>query len=86
MNIRQVNRHLFDRYNEILKDRNFLGPEKTDSEHIKWMISEVDCDNWEIDKISRWLGFIQGVLVCNGILNVDEERNYTRPLFKGEKQ
>lgn len=33
------------------------------------------------DKANRWLGFVQGVLCAAGIVDVDEERDYTRPLF-----
>ncbi len=40
------------------------------------------------DKMHRWLGFVQGVLAARGAIRVDEERNYTRPIFQelyGEK-
>jgi hypothetical protein len=36
----------------------------------------------------RWLGFVQGVLAARGAISVDEERNYTHPIFHklyGEK-
>lgn len=33
------------------------------------------------DKISRWIGFIQGVLAADGFLDVKEERDSTRPIF-----
>jgi len=36
---------------------------------------------WPVDKTNRWIGFIQGVLFSNGTLDVDEERDFTRPLF-----
>jgi len=31
--------------------------------------------------LSRWLGFVQGVLTCLGRLSVKEERDFSRPLF-----
>lgn len=34
------------------------------------------------DKANRWVGFIQGVLIANGITTVENERDYTRPLFQ----
>jgi hypothetical protein len=36
---------------------------------------------WPIDKTNRWIGFIQGILFVEGVLNIDEERDFTRPLF-----
>ena len=81
MTPREANKLLFERYIEILRDNNFDGPDKANSEHLIWMCENVDCENWPIDKISRWLGFIQGILIYNNILTVDDERNFTRPLF-----
>ena len=34
-------------------------------------------------KRHRWLGYIQGVLVMKGVFSVEEEREYTRPIFNG---
>lgn len=39
-------------------------------------------DDYPIDKLSRWLGFIQGCLVCKGLCDVDTERSYTREFFR----
>jgi hypothetical protein len=33
-------------------------------------------------KISRWLGYIQGVLIERGYTTVTIERDWTRPLFR----
>ncbi len=33
-------------------------------------------------KLNRWVGYIQGVLIERGITTVEEERNFTRPLFR----
>lgn len=35
-----------------------------------------------IDKSSRWLGFVQGCLAMRGVIDVDEERAYSRTLFQ----
>lgn len=35
-----------------------------------------------IEKANRWLGYIQGVLISRGITTVEEERDWTRPLFR----
>lgn len=50
---------------------------------LRNMISTME-DNvydWNIDKLNRWLGFIQGVLFMDGLIDIDEERDFTRPLF-----
>lgn len=48
-----------------------------------WMIETciAECHTFPIDKLSRWIGFIQGVLACNGLLDVKAERDRTRPFF-----
>ena len=37
-----------------------------------------------ITKKHRWLGYIQGVLVCLNVFSVSEEREYTRKILNGE--
>jgi len=39
-----------------------------------------------LDKLGRWTGFIQGVMAARGWLDVQTERNHTRPLFTGNQQ
>lgn len=36
---------------------------------------------WPVDKTNRWIGFIQGVLYSKGLIEIDVERGFTRPLF-----
>lgn len=36
---------------------------------------------YPFDKMSRWLGFAQGVLAAVGAIDVDQERDFTRPLL-----
>jgi hypothetical protein len=38
-------------------------------------------DGLSEDKANRWLGFVQGILTVGGLIDVDSERDYTRPLF-----
>lgn len=33
-------------------------------------------------KANRWLGYIQGCMIERGFTTVEEERNWTRPLFR----
>lgn len=37
--------------------------------------------DYPFDKMNRWLGFTQGVLATAGVIDVDTEREYTRPLL-----
>lgn len=39
-------------------------------------------DGLPLLKLSRWLGYIQGVLIERGYTTVDAERDWTRPLFR----
>ncbi len=56
---------------------------KTSIYNVRWMIEQLTehLEDWPTDKISRWIGFIQGVGAVKGWLDVDKERNRTRPLF-----
>ena len=40
-----------------------------------------EIDSYPIDKLNRWLGFIQGYLIFNKLTTVDNERDFSRPLF-----
>jgi hypothetical protein len=39
-------------------------------------------NNLPLMKLNRWLGYIQGALITRGITTVEEERDWTRPLFR----
>lgn len=60
-----------------------FGSGNTSWEHLIWMLGEclLQIRTMPIDKMSRWVGFVQGVMVMNGVLDVDEERACTRPIF-----
>lgn len=56
-----------------------------DDEKLRKFIKELryGCDYaMPIPKLCRWLGYIQGVLIERGLTTVDEERNWTRQLFR----
>jgi hypothetical protein len=61
-----------------------FGSEKTSAAHLRWMCAELlgNIRVFPVDKMGRWVGFIQGVMVCHGALDVDTERDRTRPLFE----
>lgn len=54
--------------------------------HLTWMCEHCIRDiqgskSMSVDKYSRWLGFIQGCLISQGITTVKRERDRTRPWF-----
>lgn len=57
--------------------------DKTSPENLRWMLDRCldEILTLPVDKIGRWVGFVQGVLALSGNLDVDEERNRTRPFF-----
>ena len=74
---------LSKRYIDILQKNKEIGTEKYSSSHLINMLNTLNenVEKWSIDKTNRWLGFIQGVMTVYGLLDVDEERDFTRPLF-----
>ena len=71
--IRVVTKILFERYlnqfelSEELKRLSFKALE--------------EIETCPIDKLSRWLGFIQGYVIFTNQTTVEIERNFSRPLF-----
>lgn len=39
-------------------------------------------DDYPLTKLNRWLGYIQGVLICSGQTTVEAERDWTRSLLR----
>ena len=70
------------RYKTILENKDF-GEGESSSKHLLKMLTVLadNCGTWPVDKSNRWLGYIQGVMTVYKVLNVTEERNFTRPLF-----
>lgn len=42
---------------------------------------EENAYHWPHDKTGRWVGFIQGVLFSNGVMDINDERDRTRDIF-----
>jgi len=74
MTIRKATLIMFERYlNEFdIEDTNITNLINVGIENI---------DNLPIDKLSRWLGYIQGYLIFNNKTTVDIERNISRKYF-----
>lgn len=82
--IQQVNVNLATRYLEIVATirPNTNPADPTSIQHIEAMCRHlIDHPDMLLDKQSRWLGYIQGVLAVRGHLNVMEERDLTRPMY-----
>lgn len=54
--------------------------ERTSPDNLRWLLNRVveNIDTFPLDKMGRWIGFVQGVLALSGNMNVDEERDRTR--------
>lgn len=81
-----VLQELFARYKEAAVTmfmQNDNSHNKCGSDSLIKLCEEamVNTQKYPYDKLNRWLGFVQGVLAAQGIIDVDVERDYTRPLF-----
>lgn len=69
--------------NSVLSIEQKPGDE-TNPIHLIWMLQQIKDDSeMSQTKRHRWLGYIQGVLVMKGVFSVEEEREYTHPIFNG---
>lgn len=77
---------LFTRYAELAEKNaaklDGLAP-KCQSASLVSLCTEAITNgkDYPFDKMNRWLGFTQGVLAATGLIDVDAEREYTRPLL-----
>lgn len=75
---------MFDRYIDLLRRRSYKTMiDHTDADHLIWMCetARTNLGSWPIDKVSRWLGYVQGCLTFVRLIDVGEERDFSRPLF-----
>lgn len=92
MSIEDATYRAFQRYKEMLK--NYPAKEFTENfgavsnreklGHCHWMCDRIlspETKHYSLDKISRWLGFIQGVMIMCNVTTIEQERNITRPWF-----
>jgi hypothetical protein len=81
-----ANNILFSRYEAIATGQQ--GDPHADHPRLSlvnlaWMCREarLSQDPFPADKADRWLGFVQGCLAMRGLIDVDAERDISRPLF-----
>jgi len=60
---------------------NYYEDRYTLPSNLKTLVNAASSKELPIDKVSRWLGFIQAHLINTGQTTVGEQRDYTRPLF-----
>lgn len=77
---------LFARYMNMIYsnwDSLFSEFDKCGPDDLYILCNEVVVNGklYPADKMHRWLGFVQGILCVKGITNVDEEREFSRPLL-----
>lgn len=82
--IHRVNVKLAERYLDIIDtiSSNTDPLDPTSIQHVKSMCHYiVEHPTMLLDKQSRWIGYIQGVLMVRGHLSMLRERELTRPMF-----
>lgn len=52
--------------------------------HAQWMLGELllHFEEWEMDKINRWIGFVQCYMSVHTILSIQKLRDLTRECLK----
>lgn len=81
--LKHANDLLFSRYASFIRRAGIDegDPRRTSLANLAWMCSTGIHEPMSTDKASRWLGFVQGCLATRGIIDVDDERDYSRKLF-----
>lgn len=74
-----------DRYLAILDAEPVCCPEQpTSLGHLAWMLTELQTnDTQSLTKKHRWLGCVQGIMIAQGMITVNDERDATRNIFNG---
>lgn len=86
-----IHADILSRYYDLLERHIELNPRgryglngvETSFDHMLWMLAEIRTMTDPL-KAHRWLGFVQGVIIANGLTTVQAERDFTRSYFKGE--
>lgn len=78
--------HLFERYEHVCRHHQQALEDKVGRDLAARTLGmcvhvQAHVEEFIEDKANRWLGFVQGILTVAGLLSVEDERNYTRPLF-----
>lgn len=83
--LRKANVEVVAHLRDVLLETRDFGLEKTSRDHLILMCTLLLSDgiaDFPPDKSGRWIGYIQGVMSANGILDVEAERARTRKLYQ----
>ena len=79
-----INKMIESGWYAVLEIKPLEGDETNDI-HLLWMLNQLLSNKSQSEtKKHRWLGYIQGIMTVKGYINVLEERELTRNIFKGE--
>jgi hypothetical protein len=78
MNLLEAHYLMIERYKKIINETD-----NQDFDKDYWMnFCDTALTLQNTDKLSRWVGFLQGNLFQFKIIDIDEERNYSREIYK----
>lgn len=74
---------MFQRYINIIQNSvsSTMNLEEEDINQLINLAKLAIKEQLPLDKKARWLGYIQGVLASARVINIKEERDFSRPLF-----
>lgn len=73
-------------YYNKLSEMNIEAAESgANLQHAKWMCVTAE-KFYSIRKINRWIGWIQSVMVYEGVYTLDEVKNHSKEAFRKIKQ
>ncbi len=79
--INKVSIKLFKKYNKVIQEAKDTLPDDSALRMHLMGIHAISNPDMPVDKMARWLGFIQGVLYSHNLLDILKERNETRDLY-----
>lgn len=77
-----ANKKLFLRYLDIIEKNEIPQIGEINKEYLIGFCNKAIHCQMLVDKQSRWLGFLQGVLFSMGLITIQEEREFSRQLFQ----
>lgn len=72
----EAHRLMIDRYRSLIDDHGMPDRQRW----LDYCDTALTISN--TDKLSRWVGFIQGVLYAKGLITIEEERDHSRGIYK----
>jgi hypothetical protein len=81
-NLKKAYGELFKRYNMLAQQNQDKIKDNQAHTIMQMGIKAISSpEEFTAEKMSRWLGFVQGILFANGIISIDAERDYSRPIL-----